>query len=294
MERCNVLSVIQGRGRGEIFVEGLILIRSGIPFIMASVWGFVAGVLLLYTGISVSPLTEIMSGVADRPGGVLEECHERISRSPHLIMTGLIVVMFLIASVILNLIGVWAYFIPGVKRLRSVNLVSSTASILIWVGYFLGYLVLVAGLIIGISALVFTISTRNLPGVVASARSLMAGLLMGRLLVLIGTIGLIILVNRLHEHEKNTLYLISAILFIVYIIALIISIAPYIVGLFIVYIIALIIPMALYIGSLMSIIESALLFTAWTLLYMALGESTSRAEATHSQPTPPTPPIPPL
>jgi hypothetical protein len=82
-------------------------------------------------------------------------------------------------------------------------------------------------------------------------------------------------VYRLHEHEKNPLYLASAVLFIVYIITSFISMAP-------------------YIGSFISIIDSALLFIAWILLYIALGESISRAEATPSQLTPPTPPIPPL
>jgi hypothetical protein len=277
--------VIQGRGQREVFIEGLRLMRSGTLFIIvASILSFIAGVLLLfvlswfilrYTGISIAPPIEIMPVVANRPGRVLEDFLERILRSPHLLMMGLIIVIFLLASVILNLIGLWSRFIPGVRRLGSVNLEFSTASTLIGVGYFWGYLIILVALIIGISALAYTISTRNLFGVVASAMGLLAGVLIGGLLVFIGTIGLIILVYRLHEHEKNPLYLASAVLFIVYIITSFISMAP-------------------YIGSFISIIDSALLFIAWILLYIALGESISRAEATPSQLTPPTPPIPPL
>jgi hypothetical protein len=276
--------VIQGRSQREVFIEGLRLMRSGTLFIIiASILSFIAGVLLLfvlswfilrYTGISIAPPIEIMPVVANRPGRVLEDFLERILRSPHLLMMGLIIVIFLLASVILNLIGLWSRFIPGVRRLGSVNLEFSTASTLIGVGYFWGYLIILVTLIMGISALAYTISTRNLFGVVASAMGLLAGVLIGGLLVFIGTIGLIILVYRLHEHEKNPLYLASAVLFIVYIIASFISMAP-------------------YIGSFISIIDSALLFIAWILLYIALGESINRAGATPSQPTPPTPPIPP-
>jgi hypothetical protein len=277
--------VIQGRGHREVFIEGLRLMRSGALFIIiASILSFIAGVLLLfvlswfilkYTGISITPPIEIMPVVANRPGRVLEDFLERVLRSPRLLMMGLIIVIFLLASVILYLIGFWSRFIPGVRRLGSVNLEFSTASTLIGVGYFWGYLIILVALIIGISALAYTISTRNLFGVVASAMGLLAGVLIGGLLVFIGTIGLIILVYRLHEHEKNQLYLASAVLFIVYIIASFISMTP-------------------YIGSFISITSSALLFIAWILLYIALGESISRAEATPSQLTPPTPPIPPL
>ena len=280
-----MLSVIQGRGQREVFIEGLRLMRSGTLFIIiASILSFIAGVLLLfvlswfilrYTGISIAPPIEIMPVVVNRPGRVLEDFLERILRSPRLLMMGLIIVLFLLASVILNLIGFWSRFIPGVRRLGSVNLEFSTASTLIGVGYLCGYLIILVALIIGISALAYTISTRNLFGVIASAMGLLAGVLIGGLLVFIGTIGLIILVYRLHEHEKNPLYLASAVLFIVYIIASFISMAP-------------------YIGSFISITSSALLFIAWILLYIALGESISRAGATPSQPTPPTPPIPPL
>lgn len=278
------MSVIHGRGQREVFIEGLRLMRSGTLFIIiASILSFIAGVLLLfalswfiprYTGIFIAPPIEIMPVAANHPGRVLEDFLEKVLRSPRLLMMGLIIAIFLLASAILNLIGFWSRFIPGVRRLGSVNLEFSTASTLIGVGYFWGYLIILVALITGISALAYTISTRNLFGVVASAMGLLAGVLIGGLLVFIGSIGLIILLYRLHEHEKNPLYLASAVLFIVYIIASFISMAP-------------------YIGSFISIIDSALLFTAWILLYIALGESISRAKATLSQPTPPTPPIPP-
>jgi len=275
------LSVIQGRSQREVFIEGLRLMRSGTLFIIiASILSFIAGVLLLfalswfilkYTGISIAPPIEIMPVAANRPSRILEDFLEKILSSPRLLMMGLIIVIFLLASVILNLIGFWSRFIPGVRRLGRVNLEFSTASTLIGVGYFWGYLIILVSLITGISALAYTISTRNLFGVVASAMGLLAGVLIGGLLVFIGSIGLIILVYRLHEHEKNPLYLASAVLFIVYIIASFISMTP-------------------YIGSFISIIDSALLFIAWILLYIALGESISRAGATPSQPTPPIPP----
>ncbi len=275
------MSVIQGRSQREVFIEGLRLMRSGTLFIIiASILSFIAGVLLLfalswfilkYTGISIAPPIEIMPVAANRPSRILEDFLEKILSSPRLLMMGLIIVIFLLASVILNLIGFWSRFIPGVRRLGRVNLEFSTASTLIGVGYFWGYLIILVSLITGISALAYTISTRNLFGVVASAMGLLAGVLIGGLLVFIGSIGLIILVYRLHEHEKNPLYLASAVLFIVYIIASFISMTP-------------------YIGSFISIIDSALLFIAWILLYIALGESISRAGATPSQPTPPIPP----
>jgi len=140
-----VLSVIQGRGQREVFIEGLRLMRSGALFIIiASILSFIAGVLLLfvlswfipgYTGISIAPPIEIMPVAASHPGRVLEDFLERILRSSHLLMMGLIIVIFLLASAILNLIGFWARFIPGVRRLGSVNLEFSTASTLIGLGF---------------------------------------------------------------------------------------------------------------------------------------------------------------
>jgi len=128
-----------------VFIEGLRLMRSGTLFIIiASILSFIAGVLLLfalswfilkYTGISIAPPIEIMPVVVNRPGRVLEDFLERILRSPRLLMMGLIIVLFLLASVILNLIGLWSRFIPGVRRLGSVNLEFSTASTLIGAVY---------------------------------------------------------------------------------------------------------------------------------------------------------------
>jgi len=141
-------------------------------------------------------------------------------------------IVTLIGAVI-SLIAIYAYLRPGALELSKADQRYSTASKLINIGYLWGLILIIIGLalaliIIGIPLLVI-----------------------GIILLIIGKIGVILLSFNLNEAEKNVLYLVAGILFII--------------GLFV----------------------NILSFIAWILMYVALGESIRRHE---SQP-PTQPPV---
>lgn len=128
-------------------------------------------------------------------------------------------IVAIVAAAIIGLVGLWGKFIPGVKKLANVNPEFSTSATLIRIGLFWGLILLLIGGVL----------TVFLIGVLI--------IIVALVLILIGDIGLIILSFKLNDFEKNTLYLVAGILFII--------------GIFI--------PIASIVG--------------WILMYIALGDS---------------------
>jgi len=132
-------------------------------------------------------------------------------------------IVLLIIGGIIALIGLWGKFIPGVEKLAVINPEFGTSRTLIKIGLFWGIILLIVGAITLIILVGFFI------------------IIIAAILLLIGYIGLIILGFKLNELEKNSLYLVAAILFII----------------------------GIFIG-----IAS---FVGWILLYVALGDSIRKA-----------------
>jgi hypothetical protein len=160
------------------------------------------------------------------------------------VVLGLVIalIVLLIIGGVIALIGLWGKFIPGVEKLAVINPEFGASRTLIKIGLLWGIILLIVGAI----TLIIPIGLFRLFIIIIAA-----------ILLLIGYIGLIILGFKLNELEKNTLYLVAAILFII----------------------------GIFIG-----IAS---FVGWILLYVALGDSIRRA--TEAPPTAPaTYPQPPL
>jgi hypothetical protein len=141
----------------------------------------------------------------------------------------------LVIGGIVGLVGLWGKFVPGVRRLAELNPEFETSSTLIYIGLLWGIVLMMIGAVLLI--------------VVVGVFILLAGWI----LTIIGYVGLLILGLKLNDLEKNPLYLVAGILFIV--------------------------------GIFVPILD----FIAWILLYAALGESIRKAEVTPAAPTSPTP-----
>ncbi len=107
-------------------------------------------------------------------------------------------VVVLLVGAVTALIGLWAYFVPGVERLAEAEPEFSTPADLIRAGLFYGLIVLVVGVLLRIAPFI---------GVIIS--------LIGFVLLLVGYAGLVMLCFKLNDFEYNTLYLVAGILFIV-------------------------------------------------------------------------------
>jgi len=145
------------------------------------------------------------------------------------------VVVIIIVGAVIGLIGLWDRFVPGARRLAELNPEFTASSTLIYVGLFWGIVLMMIG------ALLLLV----LVGVFI--------LIAAAILMIIGYVGLIILMFKLHDVEKNTLYLVAGILFII--------------------------------GIFIPIVD----FIAWILLYVALSESIRKAEAMPPTPIAPAP-----
>jgi len=290
---CDVLSWIQSTESRELYIRGLKQIRSGVLIILvANIIGLVAaGLLFLLLVALVTPVqwrvvTEITPGrIVPISGGnivinvtprthvyrvedSLREFFNNILKSPNILTLVTATVTTLLVSLILSLIGYWARLVPGARRLGRASREFTTASTLIWIGYFWGYFILLLVILIGLGVLAYTIVTESTIGIFTAIIGISVGFIVAVILVIIGHIGLIVLAYKLYEFEKNTLYLIIAILLIVVLILTLTGFIP-------------------YVGPFMLIGTSILGFITWILLYIALGESIRRAE---SQQVPPTPP----
>jgi len=142
--------------------------------------------------------------------------------------------VLLVIGGIIGLVGLWGKFVPGVRRLAELNPEFETSSTLIYIGLLWGIVLMMIGAVLLIVVVGIFI------------------LLAGWILTIIGYVGLLILGLKLNDLEKNPLYLVAGILFIV--------------GIFV----------------------PILGFIAWVLLYAALGESIRKAEVTPAAPTSPT------
>ena len=146
-----------------------------------------------------------------------------------------VLAILVIIGGIVGLVGLWGKFVPGVRRLAELSPEFETSSTLIRVGLLWGIIVMMIGavlllVIVGIFVMI------------AAA-----------ILMILGYVGLIMLMFKLHDVEKSGLYLAAGILFII--------------GIFV--------PIASFI--------------AWILLYAALGESIRKAGAAPTTPTAPAP-----
>lgn len=147
----------------------------------------------------------------------------------------LIFIVFLfigfVVSATLFFIGLWGKFLPGLGVLKDVIPEISTAESLIRIGYFWGLILLLVSI-----PLVFLII-----GILTFVISL--------ILMFLGNIGLIILSFKLRDIEKDDLYLVSGVLFII--------------------------------GLIFRLMD---LF-AWIILYISLGKSIEKHKSHPSQPT---------
>ncbi|ACL11533.1 Protein of unknown function (DUF996) [Desulfurococcus amylolyticus 1221n] len=157
-------------------------------------------------------------------------------------------IVVVIVGAIIALVGLLGYFVPGVEKLAETNPEFSTAATLIRVGLFYGQILLLIGALL----IVFDF------GIPIVFTVVILIVIIGFILNIIGSIGLVILSFKLNDVEKNALYLAAGIL---YIIAIFVSLAA---------------------------------FVAWILLYIALGDSVKKARQApppvQPQPTGPLPP----
>ena len=204
-------------------------------------------------GVTPPGATEILRG----PLG------ELLARAPHIVALGVIVLVLVLAAGALAIVGLWALFVPGARKLGRASTELSTASTLIWIGYFWGVLVLIIALFAGLGGIVCFALIQNVPAIFSTLMGTGLGVLMGAVLVLIGFVGSIVLAFKLYELERDPLYLAAAILMIA-------SLALSFAGL---------IP---YVGSFISIASLVADFIALILLYAALGESIERTTSSTS------------
>ena len=201
--------------QSQSLVEAYTLMRKGALYmIIAAILVGVGAAAVLFTlfgGLAIAPFN---------PGAGLAAMGS----------AAIAVVALALVGAIIALIGLWGKFIPGVKRLAEIDKEFSTASTLINIGLFWGFILLLISI-----PLVFVL--------IGLALAVVAWIL-----ILLGHVGLLILGIKLNEKEKEALYLVAGILFI----------------------------LAIFIGLLD--------FIAWILMYVALGHSIERASASATAP----------
>jgi hypothetical protein len=197
----------------------------------------------------------------------LEELERIIRALERVLPIAILILASILAAFILELIGLWGFFVPGASKVGRANPEFSTASTLIRIGYFWGYLI---GLILGVIFVGLIIYSIILPSFALFILSLMGvfiGAIIVAILVLIGIIGLILLAYKFYELEKISLYLAVFILLILSLVFSFMSFIPYV--------------------GVVSLLAGVLDFIAWILLYVALGESIKRASTAQAPPTQP-------
>jgi uncharacterized membrane protein len=201
-------------------IIAFLLIGSGV--IVAFSTAFLAH--FSVQGVLATSGSSVIAGPGQRASAVLASIAALLSLLVVLVIGGII-----------GLVGLWGKFVPGVRRLAELNPEFETSSTLIYIGLLWGIVLMMIGAVLLI--------------VVVGVFILLAGWI----LTIIGYIGLLILGLKLNDLEKNPLYLVAGILFII--------------------------------GIFVPILD----FIAWILLYAALGESIRKAEVTPAAPTSPTP-----
>jgi hypothetical protein len=196
-----------------------------------------------------------------------EELERIIHALERVLPIAILILALLLATFILELIGLWGFFVPGASKVGRANPEFSTASTLIKIGYFWGYLI---GIILGVvfvGLIIYSIILRSFALFILSLMGVSIGAIIVAILVLIGYIGLILLAYKFYELEKISLYLA---VFILLILSLVFSFMSFI----------------SYVGV-VSLLAEVLGFIAWILLYVALGESIRRASTAQAPPTQP-------
>jgi hypothetical protein len=196
-----------------------------------------------------------------------EELERIIHALERVLPIAILILALLLAAFILELIGLWGFFVPGASKVGRANPEFSTASTLIKIGYFWGYLI---GLILGVifvGLIIYSIILRSFALFILSLMGLLIGAIIVAILVLIGIIGLILLAYKFYELEKISLYLAVLILLILSLVFSFMSFISY--------------------KDVVSLLARVLALIAWILLYVALGESIKRASTAQAPPTPP-------
>ncbi len=190
---------------------------------------------------------------------------ELLAQAHYVVALGVVLALTLAAGA-LALVGLWALFVPGARKLGRASPEFRTASTLIWIGYFWGVLVFVIALFAGLGCVVYLALIQS-PAVLLAVVGVGVGVLVGAALVLIGLTGSIALVYKLYKLERVSLYLAAAILLIA---SLVLSFAGLVPN----------------IGTFISIASSVMGFVALILLYAALGTSIERvASSTATAPS---------
>ncbi len=186
-----------------------------------------------------------------------------------LIVIAAVMGLFCIVSLILAIYAIYIKLIPGSNKLKKWREDFSTPSMLMKIGYIGGLIVIIAGVIIIVMAIISlpTIgggeafsSPMNLLRFLMPLFGGLAIILIGGLLGLVGNIGLILLFFRLHSIFNEVLLLASAVIFIIAIIMGMIAVIP-------------------LIGIFISIALSILLLIAWILSYTGLGNIVRRIDS---------------
>ncbi|MCC6041688.1 MAG: DUF973 family protein [Desulfurococcaceae archaeon] len=266
----------QGEAR-DLYLEGLKRLRRGVLLvIIGNIVGVVAAALISTLLIAIFTPVAFRASFAvvheeivihpspptpprvERP---VERLLEELLKAPHVLALGVVAIVLIISSLIINLVGLWGNFVPGVRALARARVEFGTASTLIWIGYLIGYLLYLVILILGLVAVTYLALTGSLVGAMMALMGLFIGLLIAGILMLIGVIGHLILLFNLYDIEKNTLYLVAAILMIISLVGMFASLIP-------------------LVGGLIAIVISILSFISLILQYVALGESIRRAQTT--------------
>jgi len=263
-------------GARDLYLEGLRRLRRGVLLmIIGDIVGVVAVVLIFALLIAIFTSVAFRASFAVReeiiihpppstPPTVersLERFLEELLKAPHVLALGVVAIVLIISSLIINLVGLWGNFVPGARTLAKARVEFGTASTMIWIGYLIGYLLYLVILILGLVVVAYLALTGSLVGAMMALMGLFIGLLIAGILMLIGVIGHLILLFKLHDIEKSTLYLVAAILMIISLVGMFVSVIP-------------------YTGGLIAIATSILGFISLILQYVALGESIRRAQTT--------------
>jgi MFS family permease len=219
------------------YVDAYRKMREGALYLIIAFLLIGSGViatLLAYFPVHIEPHGSVRALATSGPS-VAVGLGPRASEALASIAVLLSLLAVLVIGGIIGLVGLWGKFVPGVRRLAELNPEFETSSTLIYIGLLWGIVLMMIGAVLLI--------------VVVGVFILLAGWI----LTIIGYVGLLILGLKLNDLEKNPLYLVAGILFII--------------------------------GIFVPILD----FIAWILLYVALGESIRKAEVPPASPTSPTP-----
>ena len=202
---------------------------------------------MVVVGIVVFAATVFFVGIALGSGAPSGDAVEAFA-----VLSG---VLF-IASTIVALIGLWRKFIPGVKMLARIDEEFSSASILINVGWFWGFilsLLMISVAIAFFAAPLDLLAMSSIMLLVAAVPTLFG---------LIGMIGFTLLNIQLYSREGNRLYLVVAYIALAMVICTAIGELP-------------LAPEEIYYAL------APLVPASWILMYIALGNSIEKQRGCH-------------